>query len=172
MRNQPDPTQPLPNPRHEAFVQALLRGETATLASAGYRANDANAARLNGNERIRARLTHLQQIVTAKIVDLTAATRADVLRELARLGFSSMKRFSRVTDQGDAYLDLSDLREDDWAAVQEMSSEEYLEGRGEAARLVKKTKIKLYGKEARGADRQAPGPIRQGQGQHPPGCGP
>lgn len=92
-------------------------------------------------------MAHLQRIVTAKVVDQTAITSADVLRELARLGFSSMKRFSRVTDHGDAYLDLSDLNDDDWAAVQEMTSEEYLEGRGEDARLVKKTKIKLYGKE-------------------------
>lgn len=150
MRNQPDPTKPLSNIRHEAFVHALLKGQSATLAyiTAGYRPNDANAARLNGNDRIRARLAHLQRIVTARVVDLTAITSADVLRELAGLGFSSMKRFSRVTDQGDAYLDLSDLNDDDWAAVQEMTSEEYLEGRGEDARLVKRTKIKLYGKEA------------------------
>jgi len=150
MRNEPAPTYPLPNPRHEAFVQALLRGETATRAyvTAGYRLNDANAARLNGNERIRARLAHLQRIVTEKVVDLTAVTTADVLRELARLGFASMKKFSRVADEGDAYLDLSNLSDDDWAAVQEMTSEEYLEGRGEAARLVKKTRVKLYSKES------------------------
>jgi phage terminase small subunit len=149
MRNQSDPTQPLQIPRHEAFVQALLKGQTATLAyvKAGYRASDANAARLNGNDRIRARLAHLQQAVTTKVVDLTAITSADVLRELARLGFASMKKFSRVTEQGDAYLDLSDLSEDDWAAVQEMTSEEYLHGRGEDARLVKRTKIKLHGKD-------------------------
>lgn len=52
--------------------------------------------------------------------NLTAVTKADVLKELARLGFARMKKFSRVTAEGDAYLDMSELTDDDWAAVQEI----------------------------------------------------
>lgn len=43
--------------------------------------------------------------------------------------------------------DLKALPDAHSAAVQELTTEEYLEGRGEDAKLVKKTRIKLHGKE-------------------------
>jgi phage terminase small subunit len=48
---------PLSNRRHERFAQALAQGKTATEAYifAGYKANDGNASRMKGNERISAR---------------------------------------------------------------------------------------------------------------------
>ena len=51
----------LKNPRHEAFVQHRAAGLPAYKAyeMAGFKSNDGNAARLNGNERIRARLTEV-----------------------------------------------------------------------------------------------------------------
>ena len=47
---------PLANPRHERFAQALARGKTAGEAYvlAGYKANDGNASRMRGNEKISA----------------------------------------------------------------------------------------------------------------------
>ena len=52
---------PLPNVRHEKFVQALLQGESANAAYqiAGYRPHDGNCIRLRGNERVKARLAEL-----------------------------------------------------------------------------------------------------------------
>src|SRR5262249_29838368 len=71
----------LANLRHERFAQALARGKTATEAYvlAGYKANDGNASRMKGNERISARV---QEIVGH------AAERAegDVERSLQGLG--------------------------------------------------------------------------------------
>ena len=48
---------PLPTCTTSAFAQALARGKTATEAYvlAGYKANDGNASRMKGNERISAR---------------------------------------------------------------------------------------------------------------------
>src|SRR5262245_420818 len=76
----------LANLRHERFAQALARGKTATEAYvlAGYKANDGNASRMKGNERISARV---HEIVGR------AAERAEVdveriLRELAAIAFS------------------------------------------------------------------------------------
>ena len=58
----------LTNPRHERFVQALFKGETAdaAYAKAGYKPNDGNCIRLKGNERVQARLSELQAEVAKK----------------------------------------------------------------------------------------------------------
>jgi phage terminase small subunit len=150
MRTDPDPSSPLTNPRHEAFVQALVKGANATqaYAFAGYQPHDSAAARLFGNVRVRARLAHLQQLVAAKVVDLTAVTTADVLRELAKLGFSSMKDYVGKTEGGQFHVDLTNTAKDKWAAIQEVTTEVYTEGKSEEARVVRRTRIKLHGKES------------------------
>lgn len=150
MRNKPDPTCPLPNSKHEAFVQALLKGACAdaAYASAGYRAHRQNAARLMTNDDIQDRLAHLKSVVTKKVVEATSISVTDVLKELAKLGFSNMRNYARITSGGDAFLDLSKISEDNWAAIQEMTVEEYKDGKGEAARDIKRVRIKLHGKES------------------------
>jgi hypothetical protein len=52
----------LTNLRHERFAQALALGKAANeaYAQAGYRANDGNASRLKGNERISARVQEIE----------------------------------------------------------------------------------------------------------------
>lgn len=51
----------LSNPRHERFAQELAQGKTATEAYelAGYKGNDSNAARMNGNDRIKERVSEI-----------------------------------------------------------------------------------------------------------------
>jgi phage terminase small subunit len=51
----------LKNARHERFAQGLAKGETATDAyvEAGYAANDGNATRLKGNDRIATRVSEI-----------------------------------------------------------------------------------------------------------------
>lgn len=149
MRKKPDHTQPLPNPRHEAFVQCLLRGESqdAAYASAGYVAHRQNAARMMTNDDIRARLTHLQSKLTTMVAEETGVTVANVVKELAKLGFSTMKDYVRRDEHGHYQVDLANTEAEKWAAIQELTSETYTEGKGEEARLVRRTKIKLHGKE-------------------------
>ena len=55
------------NQRHEKFAQSLAEGKSATEAyeAAGYTPNDGNAIRLKGNERIRARVSELQECAAA-----------------------------------------------------------------------------------------------------------
>lgn len=52
---------PLSNARHERFAQGLAEGKSASAAyiGAGYSANDGNAIRLKGNERIASRVAEL-----------------------------------------------------------------------------------------------------------------
>ncbi len=72
----------------------------------------------------------------------------DVIRELAKIGFSNMGNYLTVTSDGDPYVDLSDLTEDQLAAISEVSVEDFTDGRGEDARDVRKIKFKLADKRA------------------------
>jgi hypothetical protein len=78
----------LSNHKHELFAQALVSGQSASAAyvAAGYAANDGNAARLNGNDRVRERVAELQQAGEAKAL-LTLEQHMNelkVLRDLAK----------------------------------------------------------------------------------------
>jgi hypothetical protein len=75
---------PLPNARHERFAQAISRGLTVDAAyqEAGYRANSGNAARLNGDERIRNRTAELLSRNVQKADKEYAVSLADLHREL------------------------------------------------------------------------------------------
>lgn len=70
----------LKNAKHERFAQELAKGESATRAYvlAGYQANDSNAARLSGNERIGARAAEL----LGRAADRAECTVASILAEL------------------------------------------------------------------------------------------
>lgn len=60
----------LRNQRHEAFAHGLAKGKSADEAYqlAGFKANRGNAARLNANESIRARIEELQGMAAERVV--------------------------------------------------------------------------------------------------------
>jgi phage terminase small subunit len=81
---------PLANQRHERFAQALAQGKTATEAYvvAGYKANDGNASRMKGNERISARV----QEIVGRAAERAEVSVERVLRELAAIAFSNITK--------------------------------------------------------------------------------
>jgi predicted house-cleaning NTP pyrophosphatase (Maf/HAM1 superfamily) len=70
----------LPNPKHEAFAQARVKGKSAdeAYAAAGYKPHRGNAHRLSTNESVVARVTELQ---TAS-VERTLVTVESLTQEL------------------------------------------------------------------------------------------
>ncbi len=90
---------PLRNTRWERFAQALARGETqiAAHADAGYKADDANAQRLQARDEIRGRVAELieeerqkhQQSIT-EAVAATAITKTWILSSLKRIAEAGM----------------------------------------------------------------------------------
>jgi len=80
----------LANLRHERFAQALAQGKPATKAYvlAGYKANDGNASRMKGNERISARV----QEIVGRAAERAEVSLEQVLRELKAIAFSNISK--------------------------------------------------------------------------------
>jgi phage terminase small subunit len=81
---------PLANQRHERFAQALAQGKSASEAYvlAGYKANDGNASRMKGNERILARV----QEIVGRAAERAEVSLERVLRELAAIAFPDISK--------------------------------------------------------------------------------
>lgn len=71
---------PLKNARHERFSQERAKGKAidAAYADAGFKPNRGNAARLNANESVQARIAELQ----ARVAEKVEITVADIARQL------------------------------------------------------------------------------------------
>jgi len=141
-----DGSKPLANARRERFCQEYILDLNGTQAAirAKYSPRTANeqAAQILANLSVRARIAFLQ----AKIVNGLEINAENVVRELAKLGFANMDDYMTVQGDGSAVLDLSRTTRDHRAAIQELTVEEYMDGRGEDARPVKRIKAKLHDK--------------------------
>lgn len=71
-----------------------------------------------------------------------------VLEELARLGFSNMLDYLNISRDGDPYVDLSEMTREQAAALSEVTVEDFMDGRGEDAREVRRVKFKLADKKS------------------------
>lgn len=119
---------------------ATLNGTKSAIA-AGYSEKGANVkgARLLAKDTVQAEIKRLSDL---KLEEL-GVTSHRVLEELARMGFANMGDYIKTQADGSAYVDLSTLSREQAAAIQEITVDEYVEGKGEEAREVRKTKLKL-----------------------------
>ena len=134
------------NSRHEIFAREYvkdLNGKRAAI-SVGYSAKtaDAAASRLLSNVKVQTLVASL----TKKHADKLDLSTEKVLFELSSTGFSNMLDYIKTTGEGDAYVDLSDLTRGQATAIQEITVDEYVEGKGKHARKVKRTKLKWVDK--------------------------
>lgn len=94
--------------------------------------------------------THVAKAVTARMADRekrTEITQDSVLKELAKIGFANMADYMRVDHRGDPALDFSNLTRDQAAPLVEVTVEDFLDGRGDDARDVRRVKFKLADKK-------------------------
>jgi phage terminase small subunit len=136
----------LKNPRHEKYAQLLaqMNSQDAAYAGAGYKPNASHASRLARNGKVAARVAELVEIGAEKAeIDV-----AKVLAELAKIGFANMLDYVGFTKDGDPYVTLANMTRDQAAAVQQITVEDYKDGRGEDARDVRKVTFKLADKRA------------------------
>lgn len=119
----------LKNPRQERFAQAIALGKTADEAYqlAGYKPNRHNASRLKTNEHVTARIA----AILGKGADAVSVTQEEIVRELARIGFSDLRKVlkwgptrGKVGDDdvpGVTITDSDDLDDATAAAIAEVS---------------------------------------------------
>jgi phage terminase small subunit len=133
--------------RQEIFIREYLKDLNATRAAiaAGYSEKGARVqgVRLLTNANVKARIEEL----LAKKTDKLDITVEKVLGELSKLAFANMADYTKAQPDGSAYVDLSNLTREQWAAVQEIQTEEYVEGKGDDARNVRKVRFKLTDKK-------------------------
>lgn len=131
-------------PKQALFVQEYMVDANATQAAirAGY---SARTAQRIGSENL-SKPVIAEAIAKARNErsERTKITADDVVEELARIGFANMGDFV----QPDGRPKLEALSSCQWAAVSEITSETYMEGKGEDARPVKRVRIKLHDKLA------------------------
>lgn len=134
--------------KQQLFVAEYLVDLNATQAAirAGYKENRAYAM---GHENLKKPeiAAAIQEAMAARS-ERTEITSDMVLRELAKLGFANMADYMKCTADGDPYLDFSQLTRDQAAALIEVTVEDFVDGRGEDARSVRKVKFKLADKRA------------------------
>jgi phage terminase small subunit len=136
------------SPKQARFVEEYLIDLNATQAAirAGYSAKTAtvigaqNLTKLNVAEAI--------EKAKAKRSERAGLTSDMVIDELRKIGFANMADYMKAGPGGDPYLDFSALTRDQTAALHEVTVEDYVDGRGDDARAVKRTKFKLYDKRA------------------------
>jgi phage terminase small subunit len=135
-------------PRQERFVAEYLKDLNASGAArrAGYSEKNANVVgpRLLANVGVAATIQARQQQIAAKL----EVSQETVIGELAKLAFANIRDFMRITPGGEPAVDLSVLTRDQAAALTEFSVEDFVDGRGERSRDVRRVKIKLADKGA------------------------
>lgn len=138
------PMGPLANHRHEKFVLLIVGGARNREAyqQAGYkvkpRSADSCAAALLAQPSIVQRIAELKQ----QVADLSVMSQIEVLQELSKLGRANMRHFMKVGTDGQPTLDWRDLTPEQTAAIQEVTVEEFVDGRSDK-REVRRVKFKL-----------------------------
>ena len=134
------------NSRHEIFAREYVKDLNGTRAAiaAGYGEKGAHvrASQLLRNRKVQGLLAKL----TKKHADKLDLSAEKVLSELSSMGFSNMLDYIKPTEEGSVYVHLSNLTREQSSAIQEVTVDEYVEGKGKHARKVKRTKLKLVDK--------------------------
>lgn len=141
----------LKNAKHEAVAQAYVadrehigwRAYKAAYPKSSKHAAETAFGRLLKNAEFKARV---DELLGAAAGDAVMSAR-EVLEELSKLGRSNMLDYMR-NDCGDPRLDFSALSRDQAAALAEVTVEDFMDGRGDEAREVRRVKFKLHDKRA------------------------
>lgn len=134
-------------PRQRRFCEEYLIDLNGAAAArrAGFSKATASeqAVRLLADVRVRAEVDRLK----AERSQRTQVTADAVVSEIAKLAFSNMMNYIVIQDDGSYVVDFSMVDRDMGAAMSEVTTETYVEGKGEEAQTVKRMKFKLCDKK-------------------------
>ncbi len=134
--------------KQAAFVREYLVDLNASAAArrAGYSLKTADRM---GHENLKKpEIAAAVQAAMDERAKRTNITADRVLHELSLLAFSNMLDFMQVTPDGDAFIDLSQLTREQAAALTEVQVEDFMDGRGDDAREVRRVKVKVSDKKS------------------------
>lgn len=133
--------------KQQRFIEEYCVDMNATQAAirAGYAKRGAaeEGYRLLGNVHIAAAVAKYKADLAAR----ARRTKEDIEAELEKMGFANLANYHRMVD-GEPVIDLSACGRDEFAALSELETHDYVDGRGEDARDVKKVRIKMTDKRA------------------------
>ena len=135
-------------PKQARFVQEYLTDLNATQAAvrAGY---GAKRARVIGHENLtKPNIAAAIEKAMAEHAERAELTADWVIDELRKIAAANLADYVSKTSDGDPYLDFSALTRDQTAALSEVTVEDFVDGRGQDARAVRRVKFKLYDKRA------------------------
>jgi phage terminase small subunit len=135
-------------PKQERFVAEYLIDLNATQAAkrAGYSERTAGSQAFDLLKK--PEIAAAVQARRGKLAEKLEVTQERVVAELAKLGFANMADYMRASPDGDPFLDFSALTRDQAAALIEVTVDDFIDGRGEDARAVRRVKFKLADKRA------------------------
>jgi hypothetical protein len=110
-------------------------------ANAGYKPNRGNAARLNANESIQARIGEL----TDNAVRKTERTLEAAMLELEKIAYANLGDYFTIDADGLPQLDFTKIAHAKAAGLKDFSVEEYGTG-SKNARVVRRVKLKTHDK--------------------------
>jgi phage terminase small subunit len=120
--------------------QAMLR--------AGYSVSAADSRRsrhtIFGNPAVQQEIARRQNVTAEK----HEITKDMIVQEVAKLAFGSIGSFIKINEHGKPEVDFTNATEDALAALEGITIDEYVEGRGEDAQRVRKVKVTTAGKRS------------------------
>jgi phage terminase small subunit len=144
----------LPNNGQERFCLEIMKGRTLADAYrlAGYKGSTQNASKMRVYPQIIQRLSELAEkrqsidyASTQLAIQRLALTKEAMAREYVPLITSNMRNY--VVDAGtQVAFDFSMVTPEQWKAVKALQVDEFVEGKGENAREIRRVKLWLHDK--------------------------
>lgn len=135
------------NPKQQRFIAAyvVLGNATAAAKEAGYSEQTAYS---QGADLLKHPVVKTEiELKLGRALDKYEVTHDRIVQALATMAFANMNDYTAIQDDGSAIVDLGATTREEMGALTGIEVEEYVEGRGEAARTVKRVRVKM-------ADRQ------------------
>lgn len=140
------------NPRDQRFIDEYLIDldpQRAALA-AGYAKTTARSKAYQWVSDSKHKPHVYEAIERAKTerANRTGITADRVLIELGKLGFANLADYFHLTPHGEPVIDLTQATRDQLAALTEIQVDDFVDGRGENTRDVKRVRIRMADKKA------------------------
>lgn len=149
----------LSNAKHEAVAQAFVRDPQhvgwraykAVFTRSTRHAAETSFSRLLKNAEFSGRLDELKSAAADRaVMDLQ-----EVLAEQSKIGRANLRDFAHLGTSDHIVKDIERLAPEQTAALQELTVETYLEGKGKDAKTVRRVKFKLHSKPSALAELRA-----------------